>query len=101
MDSWEAFIDELEKIGVELNQSEKRHQALQFAGMGAVAAPAIRAVQHKIEHGSFLPATNAKRWLGASVVGGALSMGALPIVRHHIERKNLESARARARTERA
>ena len=102
MISLAAFVDELEKIAVELSAKEKRRQALQFGVLGAAAAPAISAIKNKVETGTmFAPGTNKKRWLAANLVGGALATGALPIFRHHIEQKNLAEAKARVRAGRS
>ena len=101
MTSFEAFVDELAKIAVELTPQERGVQALQFGGLGAIATPMISALTNKIESGTFLPPGVSKgRWLGARMVGGALTAGALPVVRHHIERSNLQAARTRQRAER-
>ena len=96
-----AFFDELGKIAVELTNKEKRRQAVEFGVLGAVSAPAIAAVTNKIEKGTFIPKDVPKgRWLGARLAGGALASGALPIIRHHIEQRNLAKAKARVRGER-
>jgi hypothetical protein len=98
MVSFMALVDELEKISVELSPGEKAKQTAQFAGLGALTSPALSALTSKIEHGTWLaPGTNKGRWLGARLVRGALVGGALPAIRHHIERRNLETAKARAR----
>lgn len=95
-----AFADELEKIAVELNKKERAVQALQFGAMGAATAPIVKGITNRIEHGKFMnlaPGGSKSKWLASHLVGGALAGGALPVLRHHLEQKNLEAAKVRTR----
>lgn len=97
-----AFLDELQKMAseVKLNPSEKRHQALQFAGLGVTALPALALAQEKIRTGRWIPrGSNPKRFLGAAALGGLFWGGALPYLQHAIARTNLSKARARMSAE--
>jgi len=95
-DWFSSFSDELEKIA-RLTQSDERRQALQFAGLGAAAAPVVTGAKNLIAHGKISPfgAKLYRRWLPAQLVGGALAGGALPAIRHALERTNVGRAKAR------
>ncbi len=97
MQDWvPAFSDELEKIS-RLTKGDERRQALQFAGLGAATAPVVSGIKNLIAHGKISPfgASVAKRWLPAQVIGGALAGGALPAIRHALERTNVGRAKTR------
>lgn len=89
-----SFTDELEKIS-RLTDEEERRQALQFAGLGAIATPVISGVTNLITHGKVSPWGSFRRWLPAQMVAGTLAGGALPTMRHMLERSNLRSSQAR------
>lgn len=91
----------LEKLGVRLTDEERRRQALQFAGIGAVSMPAVQAIKDLITHGKVSPSVPLKRWLPAQIVGGAFVGGALPAIQHALARSNLDKARARIEGEKA
>ena len=94
-----SFADELEKIS-KLTNDEERHQALQFAGLGAVATPVISGLANYITHGKVSPWGKFRRWLPAQMIAGTLAGGALPTIRHMLERSNLRSSRARQELQR-
>jgi hypothetical protein len=89
-----SFSDELEKIA-RLTKADERRQALQFAGLGAAAAPVVSGITNLLSYGRISPWGKVGRWLPAQVVGGALAGGALPAVRHAVERQNVRAAKAR------
>jgi hypothetical protein len=90
----EPFFDELGKIATELSPQERRNQYLQFAGLGALTGPVMSGIGNLIEHGGIKPPdVTGGKWLASRMVTGAIGMGALPIIRHHIERTNLAQAR--------
>ena len=97
------FFDELEKLGVRLTKGEEREQALQFAGLGAVAIPSMSAVQSKMQTGKWVPAgipgktplSRFGRWLPGAAATGLFWGGALPTIQHALARKNIEKAKAR------
>jgi hypothetical protein len=100
--SLESFVDELEKISAEvtLSPGEKRRQALQFAGLGVAALPALAMAQQKIRSGGWFPkGVGRGRFLGAAGLGGLFWGGALPYLQHGIARANIARARARAAAE--
>ena len=93
-----SLFDELVKLGAisdeDAQKSVDRLEALEkakptggqvarYAGLGAVAGPAIGTLQHAIEHGH-LP---TGRRQAAAAVGGALSMGAIPLIRSGLDRR--------------
>lgn len=88
----------LEKLG-KLNRREERNQALQFAGMGSLAVPVSSAVSNLIEKGHPTGGASLKRWLPARLAGGALAFGALPAVRHALERRNIQKSNLRRQLE--
>ena len=95
MNEWlPSFADEFVKIAVLSGEDEKR-QALQFAGLGGVAAPLISGAKNLISYGKVSPFGKLKRWLPAQIAGGALTGGALPTIRHALERKNVRLSKAR------
>jgi hypothetical protein len=100
-------LGELIKAAVALNKSEKRRQALQFGALGAVSGPAITALSNIVQKGKPLPegVKSIPRWLAGSMTAGALFGGAVPLVRHQLERNIQADAgerlrRARQRAER-
>jgi hypothetical protein len=95
------FFGELEKLGVVLNTEERRRQALQFAGLGAAAAPAVSGIKNLVAHGKISPWATKARWLPAQIIGGALAGGALPAIQHALARTNIESAKSREMGQRA
>lgn len=90
-----SLIDELEKIAVRLSPEEQRTQALQFAGLGAVTAPAIAVAKNLVQYGKVSPFSNTKRFLAANIVGGGLTGGVLPVIQHKLERNMQDAARDR------
>lgn len=89
-------LKELVKLAKLMNQEEERRQAAQFAGLGTVAVPAVSAARGLIEHGKPLPSgSKPGRWLAGQAITGAVLGGALPQIRHALERKNLRGARDR------
>lgn len=96
-----AFIDELQKLAVKLTPEEERRQMYQFAGLGAVAAPAVTVGKNLIQYGKVSPFAPVPRMLAANAIGGALGAGLVPVVRHGMERQMQEEARERRRAERA
>jgi hypothetical protein len=102
--SLESFLDELEKISaaITLTPEEKSQQMLQFAGTGAATYPAVSALASKIQSGRWLDsgAKSPSRWLAGKATQGLLFGGALPAIRHAIERANVGKARSRMEAER-
>lgn len=95
----DAFVDELEKLAVRLNKSESRNQALQFAGLGAASMPIVQGLSNFIQRGRIIPkgGVSPGRWLAGNIVAGTLAGGAVPALRHAIERRTQEKARTRRR----
>jgi len=94
--SLHSFIDELEKIAVQLTSDEKKRQALQFAGLGAVTVPAMSALSSKMMTGKWKPpSVSWKRWLPASVATGLFWGGGIPALQHQIARANIRKAEDR------
>lgn len=97
----DSFFDELEKIAVRLTKSERKVQAAKFTGLGAVTAPAVSALRNKIVSGKAIPkGTNPLRWAAGQAISGAVVGGALPAVRHQVERQSQDKARERLRAAR-
>jgi hypothetical protein len=95
-----GLMDELEKISERLTKKERREQAVKFTGLGAAALPVISGVGNIIAgkgRGISRVAGGARpgRWLAARSLEGAAIGGALPAVRHQIERDMKEKARER------
>ena len=84
------FVDNLG-----LSPEEERSQAGQFAGLGAAAMPLIAGASNLIQKGNIGGGVPMKRWLPAQILTGAAFGGALPAVRHALERKNLDQAQSR------
>ncbi len=96
-----SFLDEFEKIAVRLNKEERRRQAIQFGLLGGMAGPVIGAVRNLIQLGKIVPPwTTRPRWLVSQAAAGFGIGGALPIIRHQIERNTQEHARERLRRKR-
>ena len=102
-----SFLDEMTKVAVALNKKERRRQAIQFGALGAVSGPTIAALSNVIQKGKPLPegVKSIPRWLAGSMAAGALFSGAIPLVRHQLERSiqaeaNDRQRRARLRAER-
>ncbi len=94
----DAFMDELAKLGARLSKGEQRSQTAQFAGLGAAAMPIVQGLSNVIQTGRFIPKGVGKgRWLAGNLVAGTLAGGAVPALRHAIERKSQEKATARRR----
>jgi len=94
--SYDAFIDELEKIAVQLNKKEQLKQDLQFAALGTVAAPAVTGLSNLIGSGRIVPPhMKPGRWLAASAASGLVGGSLLPIIRRKIEQRNKSLARQR------
>jgi len=91
----QAFFDELEKIALKLSPDEERQQLGQFAGLGAATMPVIGGLSNMVQKGHPTGGVPLKRWLPAQVLTGALLGGAMPAVRHAMERKNVDNAKAR------
>jgi len=98
-----SFMDEMEKVAVELDPQQQRRQAAQFTALGAGTGIAAGVAKNVIEHGKvFAPGTASKgRWALAHGATGALMAGAVPAVRHHIERQNVQQAIQKRRAQRA
>lgn len=103
-----ACLDELEKISVALTGEEKRRQAMQFAGLGAVSAPIIGGAKNYLTYGKVAPwqtgegllsAGGKGRFLAGSMLAGAAAGGLMPTIRHNLERGIQDQARARRRRE--
>jgi hypothetical protein len=98
--NWPAFLDEVEKIAAAtLTQSERNRQAVQFGALGAVSGPIVGAVGNLIQKGRPLPegVRSVPRWLAGSMATGAIFSGAVPVIRHGMERNIQGEANARAR----
>lgn len=96
-----SFLDELEKIGVQLSADEHRGQSAKFTALGAAAMPVISGTKNLIESGRVIPkGANKGRWLAANMASGALLSGIMPIIRGGIERRTQEKARTRQQAER-
>jgi len=96
------IVDRFEKIAKEtqLTPSEKRQQAIQFAGLGMAALPAIESVKSRIQQGSWIPKGMTRgRFLAGSALGGLFWGGLLPAAHHRIARYNLRNAEIRADAE--
>lgn len=94
-----SFIDELLKLGA-VSDEHARHsldrlqsleksrptagQVARYAGIGAVAGPAISAIGNVIEKKS---PVGSLRGLASSAVKGSLSASAIPLARTHFDRK--------------
>ena len=97
----DAFFDELSKLAARLNKKERRGQAAQFAGLGAAAMPLAQGLSNVIQTGKLIPkGIKPGRWLAGNIVSGALAGGAVPAIRHAIERKSQEKARTRRKESR-
>lgn len=98
-DDWiPAFVDELEKVSVELTKGEKARQAVQFAALGGISGPAMSAMINKIQLGRVVPTwTTPKRWVASKAAQGLIAGAALPLIRHSIERKAQDRALERLR----
>lgn len=94
-----SFIDELQKLATALTNEEQRDQVLQFAGLGATAAPVVQATKNLITHGKVSPFSSKSRFLASNLVGGALSGGAVPVIQHALSAKAQDRARARAKAD--
>jgi hypothetical protein len=93
-----SFLDEMGKVAAAtLNKSEKRRQVLQFGALGALSGPVVGSAVNMIQKGSPVP-TGAKsipRWLLGSMLSGAVFGGAVPVIRHSLERNIQREANAR------
>lgn len=93
-----ALFDELEKLGAVSAEDARRsldrldtlerskptaEQAVRYGTLGALAGGATKAISHGIEHGKM---PGVRGVLGAAA-GGAIGMGALPLVRAHLDRR--------------
>jgi hypothetical protein len=114
--SMPAMLDELSKLGTvsdeEAQKALKRYESLEegtpsagqvarYAGLGAVAGPAVNAVGNAIRGGrgkgqslvGHLVGAKGKspgaiaRGLAGSAVTGAIGSGAIPLVRDHLDRR--------------
>ena len=101
MISIDAMFDELEKLAARLNEQERRAQAGKFTALGAAAVPAVTGLTNLISEGRVVPkGIKPGRWIAGQAVGGAIAGGALPSIRHHIERSSQEQAKSRLRAAR-
>jgi hypothetical protein len=99
MNTWlPSFYEELTKIASESPKDQSTgKQLLQFGALGAATGPAIGGLSNWIQRGTFTPPDiKLKRWIPAQMVTGALLGGALPAVRHLIERRNDDALKNRA-----
>jgi hypothetical protein len=94
-----SFLDEMTKVATALNKKERRRQAFQFGALGAASGPAIAALSNIIQKGKPLPegVKSVPRWLAGSMAAGALFSGAIPMVRHQLDRSIQAEASARQR----
>ena len=67
------------KTAVQMTKKEKGKLYAQYAALGGVSYPAIRAIAQKVETGHFVPPGNSKaRWLAGSVLRGVAGGAAIP-----------------------
>lgn len=104
--SFSAFIDELEKIADRLTKSEQRERDVKFTALGTASGPVIAGLSGAIKggHGSLgkniTQGARVSRWLPATMGTGFLVSGAIPAIRHQIERDIIADARDRRTQER-
>jgi hypothetical protein len=92
------FVDELTKIAVQMTKKEEGKLYAQYAGLGAVSYPAIRAVANKIESGHVVSPGNSKaKWLVGSVLRGTAGGALIPALRLHLVKRMENKARDRLR----
>lgn len=95
-----SFLDEMSKVAAAtLNRKEKARQALQFGALGAISGPVVGAVSNIIQKGKPLPegVKSIPRWLAGSMATGAIFSGAVPVIRHGLERNIQREANERVR----
>lgn len=86
-----AFSDELQKIAKLLSRKE-RGEAIRGSLIGSVAMPIVMGASGLVRGGkakvlkNITQDTPLGRWLASSMLSGALISGALPTIRHRIER---------------
>lgn len=99
--TFQGLMDELEKISARLTDAEKRERAIKFTTLGTLSGPVIAGASGAIRggHGGLMKnvtqGTKLRRWLPATLATGALVSGAVPALRHAVERDILENARER------
>jgi hypothetical protein len=84
-----SFLDEMSKVAAaSLTKGEKRRQAIQFGALGMLSGPVISGVSNMISKGRLLPegTKSVPRWLASTMATGALVSGAIPVIRHGLER---------------
>lgn len=96
-----SFLDEMEKLAGSLTKDEQRRQALQFGALGTLSGPVVSSAVNYIQRGKMLPAgvKSVPRYVAGSMAGGALISGAIPAVRHALERNMQRQARLRRQQE--
>lgn len=108
MSLFDTFFDELAKLGTVTSEDARRSldrldsleknrptagQVARYGGLGAVGGVAIGSVGNLIEHGTpfvhFPGATPRQKALSmaAGAAKGAISSGAIPLVRAHLDRR--------------
>jgi hypothetical protein len=95
-----SFLDEMSKVAsASLNKREKRRQAIQFGALGMLSGPVIGGVANMISRGRPLPegVKSVPRWLASTMATGALVSGAIPAIRHGLERNIQSEANERLR----
>jgi len=98
-----SFLDEMSKVAAAaLTKKERRRQALEFGALGMLSGPVVGSTINLISKGRPLPegVKSIPRWLLGSMAGGALVSGAIPAVRHSLERNIQQQANERARRKR-
>ena len=93
----------LEKLGVQLTEKEKKERAVKFTALGTASGPVIAGTSGLIRGGkgdtikNITQGARLSRWLPATMVTGALVSGAVPAIRHQIERGIVEKAKDRSK----
>lgn len=91
----------LAKVAARLTKTEKRERAIKFTALGAASGPVIAGAAGVVKGGygklvkNITQGTKFRRWLPATAATGALVSGAVPALRHQIERDIIEKAKER------